>query len=181
MRVISGEFKKHRLDAPKGHRTHPMGDRIKTALFNTIFDEVVGARVLDAYGGSGALAIEAISRGAAFAQITEMDYRAYQVIKNNLENLNIDDDRIKLTRANCSSWSDQNIELEFDIIFIDPPFDQLNLSTVKKLVHHLSANGLMVLSHTGREAVPTVNGVVVVDDRMYGDAALSYYRKDSSY
>lgn len=177
MRVIAGEFKKHKLESPKGYRTHPMGDRIKTALFNTIHTQLPGTRVLDAYGGSGALAIEALSRGAEFVQVVEIDRRAADVIRRNFENLKVDESRYHFTQANVGSWSDTNDDQEFDIIFIDPPFDKLNLSTVTKLVRHLSPNGLMVLSHAGREAVPTVNGVVVVDDRMYGDAALSYYRK----
>jgi 16S rRNA (guanine966-N2)-methyltransferase len=178
MRIISGQLKKQQFKTLPGRRTHPMGDRIKVALFNTIQDSLPGARVLDAFAGSGALGFEALSRGADYVQLIEKDRRAYAVIKQNLESLKLaDSKKIHATQANCASWSDRNIDLDFDVIFADPPFDDLNLSTIEKLSRHLTAEGLMVLSHSGREAVPTVNGVVVVDNRMYGEAALSYYRK----
>lgn len=180
MRIISGLYKKRRFNTPGGYRTHPMGDRIKVALFNTIAHELPGARVLDAYAGSGALGFEAASRGAEFVQLVEKDGRAYRVLSDNYESINFEPGTVAVTRANISSWLKQNADQRFDVIFADPPYDELNLSTVELLGKHLTDEGLMVLSHTGREAVPTVNGVVVVDNRMYGDAALSYYRKDTA-
>ena len=178
MRIIAGSLKGRRFEAPKGHRTHPMGDRIKVALFNTIASDLPGARVLDAYAGSGALGFEAVSRGAKFVQFIEKDGAAFRRLAENTEDLSLPGTLYKLSRANCGAWADNNKDERFDVIFADPPFDQLNLSTISKLTELLSAEGLMVLSHSGREAVPTVpNGVVVVDNRMYGDAALSYYRK----
>ena len=154
-----------------------MGDRVKSALFNTIQTELADSRVLDAYGGSGALAIESLSRGASFVQVVEKDKKAFTVIKQNFENLKIEPELYKITQANCASWASGNTDKQFDIILLDPPYDHLNLSTVDRLVSLLTPNGLMVLSHTGREAVPTVNKVVVVDNRIYAGAALSYYRK----
>ena len=178
MRIISGDLKGRRFETPKGHRTHPMGDRIKVALFNTIAAEIPGARVLDAYAGSGALGFECLSRGAEFVQFIEKDGKAFSVLSDNIQALQLDESSVKATRANCASWAERNSDERFDLIIVDPPFDQLNLSTVSILSDLLTAEGLMVLSHTGREAVPTVSTkVVVVDNRMYGDAALSYYRK----
>ncbi len=178
MRIISGNLKGRRFDTPKGHVTRPMGDRIKVALFNTIAAEIPGARVLDAYAGSGALGLECASRGAVFVQFIEKDHIAFKVLQSNIERVGLSDAQAKATRANCVSWGAADEDEVFDLIILDPPFDQLNLSTISNLTRHLSAEGLMVLSHSGREAVPTVNGVVVVDNRMYGDAALSYYRKE---
>jgi len=179
MRIITGRLKGRTFKTPNGYRTHPMGDRIKVALFNTIAAEIPGARVLDAYAGSGALGFEALSRGAEFVQLVEKDGRAYRVLRDNVEAIGVNESECKATRANISSWLKQDKDAMFDIIFADPPFDELNLSTIKELTHHLTPEGLMVLSHSGREAVPTVStGVVVVDNRMYGEAALSYYRKE---
>ena len=177
MRIISGELKGRSFNTPKGHKTHPMGDRIKVALFNTIAERLPGARVLDAYAGSGALGFEAYSRGAEFVQLIEKDHAAFRTIQENIGALPLDPERLKATRANCASWAENNGKERFDVILLDPPYDQLNFSTIFMLSDLLTPEGLMVLSHPGREMVPVPDGVVVVDDRMYGDAALSYYRK----
>lgn len=178
MRVIAGQYKGRKLEYPKGPRTHPMGERVKSALFNTIQAEIPGARVLDAFGGSGALGIEALSRGASFVQVIERDFRAFKVIEQNFANIGAPHDTYGMKKGDCATWAKKNPKEIFDVILLDPPYDELNLSTVRILVDLLPDNGLMVLSHSGREAVPTVTDkVVVVDDRIYAGAALSYYRK----
>ncbi len=174
MRIIAGKLSGREIKAPKGHRTHPMSEKMRGALFNSLGD-VSGLAALDAYAGSGALSFEALSRGAGFAQLVEKDFRAYEVCKENAKALGLKDEA-KITRANVSSWSDRNIEHKFDLVLCDPPYDKLNLDIISKLSRHLKPNGLMVLSTAGRESAPTVNGVVVVDSRIYGDAALAFYR-----
>lgn len=173
MRIIAGKYGSRIIQAPRGFRTHPMGERPRSALFNTLGD-IAGYKVLDAFAGSGALAIEAVSRGAAFAIATERDPAAYQVLKANVEKLKASN--VQAIKASCSAWSANNVDKKFDIIFCDPPYNDLQLSTVFALKKHLKPNGLMVLSYPGREPVPDANGVVVVDNRNYGDAALATYR-----
>lgn len=173
MRIIAGRLKGREIKTPKGHRTHPMAEKVRGALFNALGD-VEGLSVLDAYAGSGALAFEVLSRGAKFAQLVEKDFNAYETIKQNISELGLSA-QAKATRANISSWSSNSSD-KFDIVICDPPFDKLNRDVISGLSKHLNPNGLMVLSFTGREPVPTVNGVVVVDSRIYGDAALAFYR-----
>lgn len=177
MRVVAGELGGRFFAAPDGSATHPMGERVRGALFNSIGD-ISGFRVLDAFSGSGALAFEAISRGAQSAVAIERDARAQRLIAENIKSLELTT-RIKLIKASCSAWSDNNPTEQFDLVLCDPPYHDMQLSTVSKLISHVKDNGLMVLSYPGRESVPTVkvSGVVVVDDRSYGDAALAYYRK----
>lgn len=150
-----------------------MGDRIRMALFNSLGD-LQGKIILDAFAGSGALGIEAASRGAKHVTATEMDGKAYKVAKENIETLGVAN--LDLVKANVRSWSSTNVDKTFDIILCDPPYNDTQLSTVFALTRHLKPNGLMVLSYPGREATPTADGVVVVDNRNYGDAALVYYR-----
>jgi len=150
-----------------------MGDRIKSSMFNSLGD-LRGVDVWDAFSGSGALAIESISRGANYALATERDPMTYKAIKANVEKLRVPN--LDVVKANCKSWSKNNKEAKFDIIFCDPPWTDLQLETVFLLTRHMKPNGLMVLSYPGREDVPIANGVVVVDNRNYGDAALAYYR-----
>lgn len=178
MRIIAGEYSAREIKSPKGHRTHPMAEKVRGALFNSLGD-VNGLRVLDAYAGSGALAFEALSRGASYAQLIEKDHGAAEACRENIKKLGLDSE-VKITQANCVSWSGNNVEQKFDLVLCDPPYDKLNLDTISKLSRHLKPNGLMVLSFTGRESVPTVNGVVVVDSRIYGDAALAFYRLGST-
>lgn len=173
MRVIGGYHGGRIIKAPSGFKTHPMGERPRSALFNTLGD-ISGYEVWDAFAGSGALGIEAISRGAKLVVATERDLAAYKTAKANLEKLKINN--IKLVKASCKSWSSTNVDKKFDLILCDPPYNDLQLSTVFALIRHLKPKGLMVLSYSGREDVPTANGVVVVDNRNYGDAALAYYQ-----
>ena len=175
MRIIAGKLSGREIKSPKGFATHPMSEKLRGALFNSLGD-VANLRVLDAYSGSGALSFEALSRGADWAQLIDKDFGAVQVAKANAKSLDLEK-KTKITKANCASWSDNNPGEKFDLVLCDPPYDKLNLETISKLSKHLNPNGLMVLSFTGRESVPTVNGVVVVDTREYGDAALAFYRQ----
>lgn len=174
MRIIAGYHGGRLFDSPRGKTTHPMSERIRGALFNSI-GNMEGKTVLDAYGGTGALAFESVSRGAKSAIIIERDTKSYKVLSKNVDKLGFSS-QVKATRANIVSWLKYNPDLCFDVIFCDPPFDDLNPEVVQLLIGHLNPKGLMVLSKAGRGPAPTVNGVVVVDVRNYGDAELVYYR-----
>lgn len=180
MRVIAGELGGRFFAAPDSSATHPMAERVRGALFNSLGD-ISGFRVLDAFAGSGALSFESVSRGAEYAVAIERDKRAQHLIAENIQSLGLEN-HIKLIRTSCSAWSDTNPQEQFDLVLLDPPYHDLQLSTVSKLIRHVKDNGLMVLSYPGRESVPTVkvSGVVVVDNKSYGDAALAYYRKAAS-
>lgn len=176
MRVIAGELGGRFFNGPDSTATHPMAERVRGALFNSLGD-IEGMTVLDAFAGSGALAFEAISRGAASVVAVERDKRAQKIIAENISLLGLDE-QVKLIRAGVSSWIDTNEDAQFDLVLCDPPYHDMQLSTVSKLISLVKPNGLMVLSYPGRESAPTVNGVVVVDkSKSYGDAALAYYRK----
>jgi len=178
MRIIAGDLSGRFFAAPDGAITHPMSERVRGALFNSLGD-ISGQSVLDAFGGSGALAFEAASRGAAQVLVLERDKRAQQIIAGNIQVLSLGES-VRLTKTSAGVWSDNNPGAQFDIILCDLPYQELQLSTVSKLTGHVKDNGLMVLSYPGRESAPTVNGVVVVDNKRYGDAALAYYRKVAS-
>jgi 16S rRNA (guanine966-N2)-methyltransferase len=175
LRVIAGTLGGRFFDSPDSFATRPMSERVRGALFNSLGD-VSGYEVLDAFAGSGAISFEAVSRGAEHAIAVEKDRKAQDIIAKNIATLGIED-QVKLIKAGASAWSGTNEGKLFDVIFCDPPYNNLQLSTVFGLIKHLKPNGLMVLSYPGRESTPTVNGVVVVDTKLYGDAALAIYRK----
>lgn len=178
IRVISGEFGGRKIEAPDGERTHPMGERIRNALFNKIIDDIPGAEVLDAFAGTGALGIEALSRGAHTATFIEKDRVAQNVIAQNIATLGLED-RATLVRTTTLNWLETSGGREFDLILVDPPYHDMQLSTVEQLMGLLKPGALMVLSHPGRSESPTKPGVVVVDNRSYGDATLTFYRRDA--
>ena len=178
IRIISGKFGGRTIEGSGTNRTHPMGERIRGSLFNIIGSEIEGARVLDAFAGSGSLGLESLSRGAESVVFVERDRVAQNVISSNISKLGVGGE-CKLIKAPVASWFSTSDD-QFDIIFADPPYHDLQLSTVMKLTKLLKPNGLMVLSYTGRGEVPTELGVVVVDNRSYGDAVLNFYRKEGA-
>jgi 16S rRNA (guanine966-N2)-methyltransferase len=177
IRIISGRFGGRKIEAPDTTRTHPMSERIRNALFNSIGGEVVGKDVLDVFAGTGAIGLEALSRGAHHVTFVERDRRAQQILAKNATTLGVEE-QVAIVRSAAAVWLPANSDARFDIIFADPPYDDPQFSTALELFGLLKPGGLMVLSHPGRGEVPTKMGVVVVDDRSYGNAHLTFYRRE---
>lgn len=172
LKIISGSLGGRQFNAPRGKRTHPMSEKMRGAIFNIIGD-ITELTVLDAFAGSGALSFEALSRGAQHATAIEIDKDAYQVIQKNAQALGISN--IKITRANVSSWLDNNLEKKFDLIFCDPPYDNIQLKILQKLTNYLKQNGIMVVSCPKEIAL---KNVVKVQSKNYGDSQLVFYRQN---
>ena len=183
VRIIAGKYGGRKLDAPRGRTTHPMGERVRGAMFNTLISELPNARVLDAYAGTGVVGFEALSRGAQEVVAVEHSRLAQKIISNNAELLGVDYPEYSLFRGRVQSFISSRAADNFDIIFVDPPYYEYNqhLSTVEKLFGLLKPSGLMVISKPGKcEEVVLPNGIVVVDNRSYGEAHLSYYRREGA-
>jgi 16S rRNA (guanine(966)-N(2))-methyltransferase RsmD len=132
-----------------------MGERIRAAIFNKIVDWLPSAVVLDAFAGTGALGLEAISRGAKRAVLVEKDRLAQKIIAENIENLGVGD-KAQLVRSRLQGWLNSRTTAEkFDIIFADPPYFDPQLNIVKKLTKLLKKDGILILSHS--EAIETPN------------------------
>lgn len=177
VRIISGRFGGRKIHAPDNSRTHPMSERIRNAMFNSIGTKVQGARVLDVFAGTGAIGLEAISRGADKAIFIEKDRIAQKVLAENIQSLGVES-TTEVIRASLANWLSTYQGESFDIIFADPPYHDPQFSTVSHLFGLLKPGGLMVLSHPGRGEEPTSTGVVVVDNRSYGNAFLTFYRRE---
>lgn len=175
MRVVGGELRSRRLQGPpKGVR--PTSDRVREALFARLGD-VVGGRVLDLFAGTGALAIEALSRGAAHAVLVDRSTRSLNVIRSNLEALALD------ARAEVLSGDAVRVALRlagsepFDTIFLDPPYDSDRLVPCLEAVVEaglLAEWGVVVVETAKRHSLAAVPGLAVVDDRTYGDTRLTW-------
>ena len=179
IRLIAGRFGGRRLDAPdeRNTRTKPMGERIRNAMFNSIGSELIDTQVLDAFAGTGSVGLEALSRGAHHITFIERDKIAQKILAKNIASLDVENET-KVIRTSVNNWLETSEAGSYDIIFADPPYHDLQLSTVSKLFGLLKPNGLMLLSHSGRGEVPNLeNGIVVVDNRSYGNAHLTSFRR----
>jgi len=177
LRIIAGRFGGRWISADVGSGTHPMGDRVRSAIFSMLESRgmLVGARVLDAFAGTGVLGLESLSRGATFVTFLERDRTAAKVIDVNITTLVVQN-QTNLLRTDVRSWTKISENDKYNIIFADPPYHDPQFSTVSKLVKHLQPGGLLVLSYPERGTLPNLDGVVVVDNRIYGEAAIALFR-----
>jgi 16S rRNA (guanine(966)-N(2))-methyltransferase RsmD len=177
MRVIAGEFKGQHLVAPRGWRVRPTSDRVREATFSALGDRVDAARVLDLYCGTGALAIEALSRGAATAVLVDRDTRP---ALGNVERLGLPE-RVELVRADVGRWLAQVSELpaagKFDLVFVDAPY-----KLADRVEQDLNTHLPQLLAPTGRAIVESgarrplrVDSLERLRQRRYGAADVSIY------
>lgn len=153
-----------------------MSEKIRGALFNALGD-IQGLTVLDAFAGSGALAIEAISRGAGSVVAIDKDRAAHAVLDKNIKELKLGD-KIKAVRANAGGWSIHNMERKFDVVILDPPYDQIKTPLLQTLTNrHIKKSGVSVLSFPGHIESPEFERTELIIVKKYGDAQLVFYRK----
>lgn len=175
MRVIAGRLGGQVFASPHGHRTHPMSEKARGALFNALGD-IEGLGVLDAFAGSGAIAIEAISRGALEAVAVERDAAAIRTIRENVRSLKLED-QVRIAGQGVTSWSQTHTGERFAIVIADPPYDAIHLPSLEALLEHVEESGLFVLSWPGNAAVPAFGGFSEVKSKNLGDIQLVFYRK----
>jgi 16S rRNA (guanine(966)-N(2))-methyltransferase RsmD len=174
VRVIAGRFKGRRLNTPTWEGLRPTSDRLRETLFNILAPRVEGARVLDGYAGTGALGIEALSRGAAHVTFAEHDRRAAALIAENLAACGVEEG-YTIERVDVVSVLRRSAGAGFDLILLDPPYD---LATVREALEAgalaLATGGLLVLERATRRepAVPPL--LARVRDVKSGDSTLTF-------
>lgn len=174
LRIISGIYGGRIIATPATSRTHPMGDRIRSSLAN-ILGNLEGVKVLDTFAGSGSIGFECLSHGASQVTFIEKDRVAQSVITENIALLGVQA-KAKLIRASVSAWDETASDEMFDLIIADPPYHDLQLSSLKRLGKHLSDNGQFVLSWPTHTQPPSIEGLRIYDERNYGDANLLFYK-----
>lgn len=181
MRVISGKAKGRRLMAPRGGAIRPTADRIKESLFNILPRDFSGMKILELFAGTGNVSIEALSRGAESALLVDASERSARVIRENLRRLELSARAqvwvMPVRRAlNVVGRQGQ----KFDVIFLDPPYDQKLVGRALELIASVSPihpSAVVVAEHSVRETVESNYGFLSLNDqRRYGDTLLSFFR-----
>jgi 16S rRNA (guanine966-N2)-methyltransferase len=177
VRVIAGDFKNQKLKVPRGFKSSPMGERQRQAIFNSLGTKLKDANVLDAFAGSGALGIEALSRGASFTQFVEKDGFTFAELKKNLQNAKISPERYGLRRSSAHNYLKNNQQARFDIIFVDPPYNEFKLKYVEDLALLVQAGGVMIVSSPPEEELPEeIEGLSLVSEKVMAGAKISFYQ-----
>src|SRR5262249_55326043 len=178
MRVIAGSLGGRRLVAPPGRETRPTSDRVREALFS-ILGDVAGLRVLDLYAGTGALGIEAISRGASFALFVESGRPPARALPENIASLALDARSAAVQKAVERAIDTIVKSGPFDLAFLDPPY--ASVAAAAAMIESLATAGAFVrrvravLEHASRDTPPGVAGFTRSSTRTYGDTSLSFY------
>ena len=180
MRVIAGTAGGRKLEAPKGMHTRPTPDRVREALFSILYDRATDARVLDLFAGTGALGIEALSRGAARAVFVEQDLPTASLVRKNVQAVGFGD-RAKLLAlpaaraiAELARGGDT-----FDLVFLDPPYDDGLLGPTMALLAAspiIATDAMVVCEHRSSDAPPEAPPTFALEDtRRYGEVSMSFY------
>jgi len=180
MRIIAGEARGRRLFAPDGDETRPTADRVKESLFNILGQRVPGAAVLDLFAGSGALALEAISRGAAFAALCDVRSDAAKVIERNIALVRAES-RTLLIRAD---WREALTKLRgrrFSLVFLDPPYRMLDVYSAAaealRAQNLLAPGAVLVMERKAKSPLTLPDGFEIFDERRYGDTSVALIRE----
>ncbi|HJT22555.1 MAG TPA: 16S rRNA (guanine(966)-N(2))-methyltransferase RsmD [Nitrospira sp.] len=180
MRVIAGLHRGRRLCGPQETGVRPTSDKVREALFSILGPKVPGSRFLDLYAGTGAVGIEALSRGAAFVTFVESDPKMVEVIRQNLATCRLSDQaevrpaRIEMLCEHRDRWNGR-----YDIAFADPPYDERRIEFLQGLwmLGALTPEGILVIEQRTKAAVPaSFEGAGLIKRYVYGDTALSLYR-----
>jgi 16S rRNA (guanine966-N2)-methyltransferase len=173
MRIIAGRLGGRNFSSPLGHRTRPMSDKIRGALFNTLGD-INGLSVLDAFSGSGAIAFEAASRGANSIVAIDSDKNAQNSIISSIQELGLSK-KIKLIKASTNAWL-STTDQTFDIIICDPPYNDIQAPLLLKVSKRVNEGGIVVLSLPPLAGfrLPAVYNLATYKN--YGDAELFFYK-----
>ena len=182
MRVISGTARGVNLKTPEGLATRPTADRVKEAMFSIIQFDLPGARVLDLFGGTGQLGIEALSRGAKSAVFVDAQTTACRLIQENLKRTKMEQ-QARVVQSDYLTFL-KNCREKFDIILLDPPYIEVFLENSLKMITEidiLQTNGIIVAERPLEKELPwDYPGLNRSRDYKYGKTLLSVFRKDDA-
>jgi len=172
IRVSGGEARGRRLKAPKNIR--PTMDMVKQAIFNMVGPDIEGSTVLDLFAGSGALGIEALSRGAAMVTFVDQQPRGLAILRQNLDALGFKD-RAHIVRGDVVRWVEASPDAvrKADFVFLDPPYDDAVLDRALRALDHTVEDATVLAEHSRRQQPPSLERLHVDRERRYGDTVVT--------
>ena len=179
MRITGGEFCGRPIKVPAGDKVRPTQDRVRSALFSMLAALVPGARMLDLFAGSGAVGLEAVSRGATEAVWVEADRRHVAILKGNVQSVGAAG---RVVGDDCLRWLRHAVGESFDLVFADPPYDwalEHGFAEIAELLRTrqlLGAGGILVVEQPTELAAAAMAGFEMLRDRAYGHTRLVMYR-----
>jgi 16S rRNA (guanine966-N2)-methyltransferase len=188
MRIISGKYRGRKLKSPPSLQTRPTSDRLRETLFNILAPRIRGARFLDLCAGSGAVGIEALSRGAAQVAFVDRSRKMYALIETNLKSLDVADDEIEVVGKEALEFLRKRAkqeEVPFDIIFFDPPY-AMDYEAVLDYIGEaatrvLAEGGVMIVEHHRKKDLKEeVGGLKLYRMLKQGDSCLSFYARTAA-
>jgi 16S rRNA (guanine966-N2)-methyltransferase len=175
VRVIAGRFKGRRLRTPSWDGLRPTSDKLRETLFNIVAPRIDGARVFDGFAGTGAVGIEAISRGALHVTFVEQDRRAVALLEENLAACHIEDG-YTIHRGDVATVLPRLGSNAFDLILLDPPYDMMTLTPVLDAsARALARDGVLVLEHATRRIAEGTDSLEPVRHVKSGDSTLTFF------
>ena len=177
MRIVAGEFRGRRLKSPTWEGLRPTSDRLRETLFNVLAPRIRGARMLDGYAGTGAVGIEALSRGAVEVVFVERDRRAVALIEANLARCGLRD-RHAIIRSDLATVTGLARVAPFDLVFLDPPYGRATLDeALDAAVALMAPDTLLIIEHARRDEAPaSYRSLQRTRTLRSGDSALAFYR-----
>ena len=174
MRVIAGRYKGRRLKAPTWEGLRPTSDKLRETLFNILAPRIEGARVLDGYAGTGAVGIEALSRGARHVTFVERDRRATALIAENVKAC--DPAAVYTIETGDVATLLRTRPAAFDLIWLDPPYDSNSVEALDAAAGALAPGGLVVLERATRRAPDHPDSLTRIRDVKSGDSTITFFR-----
>ena len=180
MRVVAGAARGVPLTAPRGGATRPITDRVKETLFAILGDRVPDARVVDLYAGSGAIGIEALSRGAAEVDFVERDRAALDAIRANLQRTHLAADA-RVHALEVERYLVASEDGPWDLAILDSPYEvRAIVAPLRALVPHLAPGASVVIKHFWRTELPAIGGLTLVRQRRFGETMLTFLNMEAS-
>ncbi|MDX6369388.1 MAG: rRNA (guanine966-N2)-methyltransferase [Gaiellaceae bacterium] len=173
MRIIAGTRKGHSIQAPKKPGIRPTSDRVRENVFNIVAPWVEGARVLDLYAGSGAMGLEALSRGAERAVFVESDLEAVRAIERNLDKLGLSGARVVRQVAATGLAHEAGAGRKYDLVLVDPPYAMTDYTALSRYLPAVLAEDGLLVFESSSKTEPDVPGLAVRTSRRYGSARVT--------